>query len=87
MNIESIFDQSNGRETVNISMYRLCKNISRTREKRDMSAEELAKRMGESTECVMQIEKGRKYLTVQMLMSVCLALDVTPNELLEGVKI
>lgn len=52
-----------------------------------MSAEELAKRMGESTECVMQIEKGRKYLTVQMLMSVCLALDVTPNELLEGVKI
>lgn len=87
MNIVSIFDQSNGRETVNISMYRLCKNISRTREKRDMSAEELAKRMGESTECVMQIEKGRKYLTVQMLMSVCLALDVTPNELLEGVKI
>ena len=76
-----------GGETVNISMYRLCKNISRTREKRDMSAEELAKRMGESTECVMQIEKGRKYLTVQMLMSVCLALDVTPNELLEGVKI
>lgn len=72
---------------MNISMYRLCKNISRTREKRDMSAEELAKRMGESTECVMQIEKGRKYLTVQMLMSVCLALDVTPNELLEGVKI
>lgn len=70
-----------------ISMYRLCKNISRTREKRDMSAEELAKRMGESTECVMQIEKGRKYLTVQMLMSVCLALDVTPNELLEGVEI
>ena len=76
-----------GGETVNISMYRLCKNISRTREKRDMSAEELAKRMGESTECVMQIEKGRKYLTVQVLMSVCLALDVTPNELLEGVKI
>ena len=72
---------------MNISMYRLCKNISRTREKRDMSAEELAKRMGESTECVMQIEKGRKYLTVQMLMSVCLALDDTPNELLEGVKI
>ena len=72
---------------MNISMYRLCKNISRTRENRDMSAEELAKRMGESTECVMQIEKGRKYLTVQMLMSVCLALDVTPNELLEGVKI
>ena len=70
-----------------ISMYRLCKNISRTREKRDMNAEELAKRMGESTECVMQIEKGRKYLTVQMLMSVCLALDVTPNELLEGVEI
>ena len=72
---------------MNISMYRLCKNISRTREKRDMSAEELAKRMGESTECVMQIEKGRKYLTVQMLMSVCLALNVTPEELLQDIEI
>ena len=76
-----------GGETVNISMYRLCKNISRTREKRDMSAEELAKRMGESTECVMQIEKGRKYLTVQMLMSVCLALNVTPEDLLQDIEI
>ena len=70
-----------------ISMYRICKNISKAREKCDMSAEELAKRMGESTECVMQIEKGRKYLTVQMLMSVCLALNVTPEELLQDIEI
>lgn len=70
-----------------ISMYRICKNISKAREKCGMSVEELAKRMGESTECVMQIEKGRKYLTVQMLMSVSLALNVTPEELLQDIEI
>ena len=69
-----------------LSMYRLCKNISKARQERGMSVEEFAQRMNESVESVMQIEKGRKYLTLQMLMSACWALNMTTNELMVDVE-
>jgi len=72
---------------VKISTYRLCKNISQVRQKRGISVKELAQRIDESVECVMQIEEGRKYMTLAMLMSICQALNVTPDVLLDDVMV
>ncbi len=70
-----------------ISTEKLGANIRRERERRRLSIEELAERIEESAESVIRIENGKKRVTIALLLSFCWALDVTPNELLEGVKI
>ena len=69
-----------------ISKEKLGMNVRKGREKRGLSVEEVARRLGESAECVMKIEAGKKHVTLPMALSICAVLEMTPNELLDGVR-
>lgn len=70
-----------------ISKAKLGRNIRSGRERLGMSVEEMAYRLGESTENVMKIEAGRKYVSLETGLAICVVLEMTPNELLENVQI
>ena len=61
-------------------------NVRKGREKRGLSVDEMANQLGESAECVMKIEAGKKHVTLAMALSICAVLEMTPNELLDGVQ-
>ena len=49
---------------------------------KQMTQEQLAKQIGISTSFLGHIERGSRVLSVETLMSVCNALEMTPNDLL-----
>lgn len=56
------------------------------RKAKDLTIEKLAELTGLSPLYVELIEQGRKNPTIEILMRICLALDVTPNTLLIGTE-
>ena len=69
-----------------ISKEKLGMNVRKGREKRGISVEEMARRLGESAESVTKIEAGKKHVTLPMALSICAVLEMTPNELLDDVQ-
>ena len=69
-----------------ISWERLGANIRAARERKGMSAGELAARAGTTEDYVIKAEDGRKQITLLMALSFCDALGIDPDELLAGVN-
>ena len=70
-----------------ISKKRLGANVRAARERKGMSVEELAMGIVERTETVEKIEAGTMQgdMSLEVALSICFALDITSNELFEGV--
>lgn len=72
-----------------ISRKRLGMNVRAARERKGLSVEELAMEIKEPVEDVEKIESGttRKDMSLDVAMSICFALDITPNELFDGIEV
>ena len=72
-----------------ISWKKLGANVRAARERKGLSVEELAMDIKEPVEDVEKIESGttRKGMSLDVAMSICFALDITPNELFDGIEV
>ena len=62
------------------------KRIAILRKKRDITQEQLAEKTDLSNVYISHIENSRSIPSLETLMKVCSALDVTPDEILLGTK-
>lgn len=59
-------------------------SIRQSRERRGFTRYDLARASGYSYELIRRIETGRCYPSVPSLIDICMALGVTPNDVLTG---
>ncbi|MBQ7885458.1 MAG: helix-turn-helix transcriptional regulator [Clostridia bacterium] len=71
---------------VKISWEKLGRNIRAERERQGMSVEELARRVGETTDYVIKAESGKRRLTLAESIAFYEALGVTSNKLFAGIE-
>lgn len=69
---------------MDIDYQALGKRISNLRRQKKLTQEELAEKTDLSTNYISHIENSRSIPSLETLMKLCAAMDVTPNELLLG---
>lgn len=69
---------------LDIDYQALGKRISNLRRQKKLTQEELAEKTDLSTNYISHIENSRSIPSLETLMKLCAAMDVTPNELLLG---
>lgn len=62
----------------------LGKRLQKARKLKDMSSSDLAQRVRLTPKSIVFLEEGQADITLDLLLSLCNALDVTPNDLLAG---
>lgn len=65
-------------------MVRFGKNVRAARLAREWTQEDLAHRSGLAVVQISRIERGRREIRLMTLLRLLAALDVAPNELLDG---
>ena len=70
-----------------ISLKKLGENVIAAREKRDVSAEMLARKIRESVQTVADIEEGKVEMSLEIALSICYELNISSNELLADIGI
>ena len=59
----------------------LSKNIKKARENCNMIQDDLAEKSNISTQFLREIEAGKKVGSITTIINICIALNITPNEL------
>lgn len=67
-------------------LQRFGKNVKRFREKKGLSLRELSYNCNIDNSKISKIEKGKVNITLLTLMELCVALEVSPAELLGTIK-
>ena len=72
-----------------ISMKKLGANVRAARERKGLSVEDLAMDINEPVEAVGKIETGttQEDMSLEVALSICYALDITPDELFDGIEV
>lgn len=63
---------------------RLGERIKNIRKSRKMSIEDLAQKVQYSAKSIVMLEGGQAAIGLELFSNLCTALDITPNDLLEG---
>ena len=71
---------------MNIDYQTLSKRISDLRRKKGLTQESLAEKTELSSNYISHIENSRSIPSLETLMKLCSALDITPDEVLLGTK-